>query len=241
VRGLEAAGVGATIKHFPGLGRVRRDTHIVSADLDTPVDELDASDWRPFKDVLAGTSAQLMVGHVSLTAVDPGRPASHSKAVIDGIIRKKWHYQGIIITDDLVMRASISCWSPSTATSSILSSPAHRRRPRKASSMPTCCVRARRGSTGPFRNRRGLLRRPRPPTRRQLASEPRHHLSGLGRRMIPNSPVRRSSRRRRIASICHHNYERTEAEPMTSTANRGSRSSRGSDLRRLTRPWCYVL
>ncbi len=105
VRGLEAAGVGATIKHFPGLGRVRRDTHIVSADLDTPVDELDASDWRPFKDVLAGTSAQLMVGHVSLTAVDPGRPASHSKAVIDGIIRKKWHYQGIIITDDLVMGA----------------------------------------------------------------------------------------------------------------------------------------
>jgi beta-N-acetylhexosaminidase len=46
-----------------------------------------------------------MVGHVSLTAVDPGRPASHSKAVIDGIIRKKWHYQGIIITDDLVMGA----------------------------------------------------------------------------------------------------------------------------------------
>jgi beta-N-acetylhexosaminidase len=105
VRGLEASGVGATIKHFPGLGRVRRDTHIVSADLDTPVDELEASDWRPFKDLLAGTRAQLMVGHVSLTAVDPGRPASHSKAVIDGILRKKWHYQGIVITDDLVMGA----------------------------------------------------------------------------------------------------------------------------------------
>jgi beta-N-acetylhexosaminidase len=105
VRGLEASGVGATIKHFPGLGRVGRDTHVVSADLDTPVEELEVSDWRPFKDLLAGTGAQLMVGHVSLTAVDPGRPASHSKAVIDGILRKKWNYEGIVITDDLVMGA----------------------------------------------------------------------------------------------------------------------------------------
>jgi len=105
VRGLEAAGVGATVKHFPGLGRVRGDTHIVSADLDTPIDELEVSDWLPFKDLLAGTRAQLMVGHVSLTAVDRGRPASHSKAVIDGILRKKWNYQGVVITDDLVMGA----------------------------------------------------------------------------------------------------------------------------------------
>ena len=105
VRGLEAVGVGATVKHFPGLGRVRRDTHIVSADLDTPVEELEASDWRPFRDVLAHSKATLMIGHVSLTAVDRERPASHSKAVIDGIIRKKWNYHGIIITDDLVMGA----------------------------------------------------------------------------------------------------------------------------------------
>jgi beta-N-acetylhexosaminidase len=105
VRGLEASGVKATLKHFPGLGRVRRDTHIVSADLDTPIEELEASDWRPFRDVLAGSKAGLMIGHVSLTAVDPARPASHSKAVIDGIIRKKWNYHGVIITDDLVMGA----------------------------------------------------------------------------------------------------------------------------------------
>jgi beta-N-acetylhexosaminidase len=105
VRGLESAGVGATVKHFPGLSRVRGDTHIVSAELDTPIEELEVSDWLPFKDLLAGTRAQLMVGHVSLTAVDRGRPASHSKAVIDGILRKKWNYQGVVITDDLVMGA----------------------------------------------------------------------------------------------------------------------------------------
>jgi beta-N-acetylhexosaminidase len=105
VRGLEAAGVGATVKHFPGLGRVRRDTRVVSAHLDTPIDELEASDRRPVRNVLARSKAELMIGHVNLTAVDPGRPASHSKAVIDGIIRKEWHDQGVIVTDDLVMSA----------------------------------------------------------------------------------------------------------------------------------------
>ena len=46
-----------------------------------------------------------MVGHVRLTATDPDRAASHSKKVIDGIIRKQWNYDGVIITDDLVMGA----------------------------------------------------------------------------------------------------------------------------------------
>jgi len=105
VNGLEASGVGATVKHFPGLGRVRSDTHHFSADLDTPLDELESSDWIPFRKVLAGSKAQLMIGHVTLTAVDPDRAASHSKRVVDGIVRKKWNYQGIVITDDLVMGA----------------------------------------------------------------------------------------------------------------------------------------
>ena len=105
VGGLAALGVGAAVKHFPGLGRVRTDTHHFSANLDTSVEELEASDWRPFRDVLEGSKAHLMVGHVTLTAVDPDRAASHSRRVIDGIIRKKWNYQGVIMTDDLVMGA----------------------------------------------------------------------------------------------------------------------------------------
>jgi beta-N-acetylhexosaminidase len=105
IRGLEMSGVGATVKHFPGLGRVRGDTHHFSADLDAPIDELEASDWRPFRQALTGSHALLMIGHVRLTAADPVRPASHSKKVIDGIIRGKWNYQGVVITDDLVMGA----------------------------------------------------------------------------------------------------------------------------------------
>jgi beta-N-acetylhexosaminidase len=105
VRGLEESGVGATLKHFPGIGRVRTDTHHFSANLDTPVKELEATDWLPFREVLSHSRSALMVGHVTLTAVDPDRAASHSKRVVEGIIRDKWGYKGVVMTDDLVMGA----------------------------------------------------------------------------------------------------------------------------------------
>jgi beta-N-acetylhexosaminidase len=105
VRGLKESGVGATLKHFPGIGRVRTDTHHFSANLDTPVKELEATDWLSFREVLSHSHSALMVGHVTLTAVDPDRAASHSKRVVEGIIRDKWGYQGVVMTDDLVMGA----------------------------------------------------------------------------------------------------------------------------------------
>lgn len=103
LRGLEAAGVGGTVKHFPGLGRVRSDTHHFRASLATPVAELEASDWIPFRTTLSQSGAALMVGHVAVAAIDPARAASHSAAVIGGLIRGQWGYDGLIITDDLVM------------------------------------------------------------------------------------------------------------------------------------------
>lgn len=105
VRGLEESGVGATLKHFPGIGRVRTDTHHFSANLHTPIRELEATDWLPFREVLSHSHSALMVGHITLTAIDPDQAASHSKRVVEGIIRDKWGYQGIVMTDDLVMGA----------------------------------------------------------------------------------------------------------------------------------------
>lgn len=105
IQGLAKFGVGATVKHFPGLGRVREDTHHFRARLDTPLEELEATDWKPFRQLLVEPNARLMVGHVAVTAVDGERPASHSKRIIDGVIRKGWGYQGIIVTDDMVMSA----------------------------------------------------------------------------------------------------------------------------------------
>jgi beta-N-acetylhexosaminidase len=105
VHGLETSGVAATVKHFPGMGRVQTDTHHFRASLETSLPELEASDWIPFRQVLTRSSAVLMVGHVAVTAIDPTRPASHAKAVINDLVRDKWGFQGIIVTDDLVMGA----------------------------------------------------------------------------------------------------------------------------------------
>jgi beta-N-acetylhexosaminidase len=102
-QGLEESGVTPAVKHFPGLGRLATDTHHFRTSIDASIDELEASDWAPFHRVLAGSGAMMMVGHVVVTAVDPDRPASHSRAVIDGLLRRKWGYQGVLITDDMNM------------------------------------------------------------------------------------------------------------------------------------------
>lgn len=103
VKGLEGAGIEGTLKHFPGLGRIRQDTHHFRADLNAAPAELEASDWLPFKQVLARSNAFLMVGHVAVTAFDPARAASHSRRVVNDVIRGQWGFEGIITTDDLVM------------------------------------------------------------------------------------------------------------------------------------------
>ncbi|NER26024.1 MAG: glycoside hydrolase family 3 protein, partial [Symploca sp. SIO1C2] len=60
---LEEYGVKCTIKHFPGLGRVETDTHIDHAELDTPLSELVADDWVPFRQVMNNSQAFTMLGH----------------------------------------------------------------------------------------------------------------------------------------------------------------------------------
>ena len=102
---LASQGVMPTLKHFPGLGGVEGDTHRHGAHLTTPLARLAARDWQPFRAVLERTPAMLMVGHATLDAIDPGTPASLSRAVLTGLLRERWHYQGILISDDLSMAA----------------------------------------------------------------------------------------------------------------------------------------
>ncbi len=103
--GLETRGLRATLKHFPGLGRVTTDTHLFPAALAASEDELEARDWQPFRAGLAATQALLMVGHATLTAVDPSRPASLSRPVIQQIVRQRWRHDGLVVSDDLTMGA----------------------------------------------------------------------------------------------------------------------------------------
>jgi beta-N-acetylhexosaminidase len=107
-KGLTTSGIQPTVKHFPGLGRVKADTHLVKASLITdPVEQ--AADWLPFREVTAHTGAAMMLSHVRLPDIDPDRPVSLSRVVVQDVLRKKdgngWNYQGLLITDDLNMGA----------------------------------------------------------------------------------------------------------------------------------------
>lgn len=108
VKGLQSQGIMATLKHFPGLGRVREDTHHFSAPLNVSPAVLQQSDWVPFKEISSKNNVLIMIGHVVLAEVDADNPASFSKPVIQDIIRRDWRHNGVLITDDLTMRAAYS-------------------------------------------------------------------------------------------------------------------------------------
>jgi beta-N-acetylhexosaminidase len=102
---LSHHGVRCTLKHFPGLGRVVADTHLESADLALPPSELASTDWLPFRALMRRHDIIVMLGHARLTAVDAARPVSFSQAVVRGLLRTDWGYDGLLMTDDFSMGA----------------------------------------------------------------------------------------------------------------------------------------
>jgi len=101
-RTLARNGVIATLKHFPGLGRVAADTHLFAAGLDLPLATLERSDWLPFRRVSRAAPAMIMLGHVQVTALDPRYPASSSRRVVQ-MLRRRWGLSNLLITDDFCM------------------------------------------------------------------------------------------------------------------------------------------
>ena len=101
--GLLAGGVLPVIKHIPGHGRARVDTHYALPVVETPRAELEVSDFRPFAALADAPWA--MTGHLVYTAIDPDNPATMSQAVIEEVIRGVIGFDGVLVTDDLSMRA----------------------------------------------------------------------------------------------------------------------------------------
>ncbi|MGE5266021.1 MAG: glycoside hydrolase family 3 N-terminal domain-containing protein [Deltaproteobacteria bacterium] len=102
---LAVEGIYCTIKHFPGLGRVALDTHRHPGEIKATAAELSATDWVPFRRLMGRPNVVTMLAHVRLTAIDPGEPASLNQRIIDGLIRKEWKHDGLLITDYLSMGA----------------------------------------------------------------------------------------------------------------------------------------
>lgn len=100
--GLEAGGVLGVVKHMPGHGRARADSHEELPVVDASADDL-AADLAPFR-ALAG-AAMAMAAHLLYPAWDPERPASASPAVIAGVIRGEIGFEGLLMSDDIAMAA----------------------------------------------------------------------------------------------------------------------------------------
>jgi beta-N-acetylhexosaminidase len=100
--GLLAGGALPVIKHIPGHGRARADSHKELPRVDTPLAELRAYDFKPFK-ALADQPIG-MTAHVVYEAIDPDRPATTSPLAID-LIRSEIGFDGVLVSDDLSMKA----------------------------------------------------------------------------------------------------------------------------------------
>lgn len=122
-KGLAAAGVVPTGKHFPGLGAVVSDPHEV-----TPTSDLNwQADWNrellPFREFSRLTPSALMLSHVIYPKLDTQRlPASVSPYIIKKVLRESLKYQGLVITDDLLMKGITSKFNPSEAALASLNS-----------------------------------------------------------------------------------------------------------------------
>lgn len=102
VEGLQHAGVGACVKHFPGHGATSVDSHLGLPTVDEPREVLDARDLPPFAAAVAAGTVAVMTSHVLLPAVDPHLPATLSAPVLR-LLRDDLGFDGLLVTDALDM------------------------------------------------------------------------------------------------------------------------------------------
>ncbi|MCP4179941.1 MAG: glycoside hydrolase family 3 protein [bacterium] len=117
IEGLKKSSVLSCIKHFPGHGNTAVDTHIGLATVDNSLNELEEIDLKPFKDAINSGADSIMIAHVIVPALDDskqlskkdnktiGNPATLSHKIITKLLKYKFGFKGLIITDALDMKA----------------------------------------------------------------------------------------------------------------------------------------
>ncbi|MFF4097086.1 glycoside hydrolase family 3 protein [Streptomyces sp. NPDC001834] len=105
IEGLQASGVAACTKHFPGHGDTAIDSHHAMPRIDVDLETLHARELVPFRAAIEAGSKCVMSAHILLPALDPDRPATVSRRILTGLLREELGYDGLIVTDAVEMRA----------------------------------------------------------------------------------------------------------------------------------------
>ena len=106
LRGFNFKGVIPTLKHFPGHGDITTDPHLTLPVIPHPRERMEQIELVPFKSGIQAGAECIMTAHVALPAITgDNMPATISPAVIRGLLREEWGYQGVVMTDCLEMQA----------------------------------------------------------------------------------------------------------------------------------------
>ena len=104
-RGLSRTGVLGCAKHFPGHGDTSSDSHLDLPVLPHSPERLANLELPPFREVIAAGVDSVMTAHLLLPELDQAHPATLSKAVLTNLLRKDLHFDGLVVTDALIMEA----------------------------------------------------------------------------------------------------------------------------------------
>jgi beta-N-acetylhexosaminidase len=105
IRALQGAGIAACGKHFPGHGDTSTDSHVELPLVEHPPDRLRRVEFVPFRAAIEAGVATIMTAHVLVPSLDEKRPASLSRRIVFDLLRDELGYEGVILSDDLEMKA----------------------------------------------------------------------------------------------------------------------------------------
>ncbi|GAA2046198.1 glycoside hydrolase family 3 N-terminal domain-containing protein [Agromyces tropicus] len=103
VDGVQAAGVDASAKHFPGHGDTATDSHLALPVVDLPLGRLRERELAPFRAAIAAGTRSIMTSHILLPQLDAEHPATLSPRILHGLLRGELGFEGVIVSDALDM------------------------------------------------------------------------------------------------------------------------------------------
>lgn len=103
--GLKESGILGCVKHFPGHGDTTQDSHIELPTLNLTIEDLRNRELIPFKALIEADVPLVMTAHILFPRIDPHVPATLSQPILNGILREELGFKGVVVSDDLEMKA----------------------------------------------------------------------------------------------------------------------------------------